>query len=110
MRMDIIDCVVPSSRTDFEEKTAALQDWARIPSIRDAAMNGGAVGLLFDPGVSGDYIEFLSHPALRDGSAVNDGFKDDNRGNPTADGSSASTSAAPAPGWFLTPQCTITTI
>ena len=41
------DCVVPSNITDFEIKTAALQDWARIPSTRDAAMNGGAVGLLF---------------------------------------------------------------
>jgi hypothetical protein len=80
------DCVVPSSVDDFEEKTAALQDWARMPSTRDAAMNGGAIGLLFDPGVSGDYIQFLSNPAPRDGLLPNDGFKDNYRGDPTANG------------------------
>ena len=80
------DCVVPSNITDFEIKTAALQDWARIPSTRDAAMNGGAVGLLFDPGVSGDYVDFLSHPARATGQLVNDGFKDTDRGDPTANG------------------------
>ncbi len=63
---------------DFEEKTSALQDWARIPSTRDAAMNAGAVGLLFDPGVSGDYIDFLSNPSAS--------FSDQYRGNPTANG------------------------
>ena len=70
---------------DFEEKTTALQDWARMPSTRDAAMNGGAIGLLFDPGVSGDYIQFLSDPADYDG-ASSSGFSDDNRGDPTANG------------------------
>jgi hypothetical protein len=80
------DCIVPSSVDDFEAKTAALQDWARIPSTRDAAMNGGSIGLLFDPGVSGDYIQFLSHPYPRSGILPNDGFKDDYRGDPTANG------------------------
>ncbi len=49
-----------------------------MPSTRDAAMNGGAIGLLFDPGVSGDYIQFLSHPSTS--------FSDQYRGNPTANG------------------------
>jgi len=80
------DCVVQSNIADFEAKTAALQDWARIPSTRDAAMNGGAIGLLFDPGVSGDYIQFLSDVFPRDGLLPNDGFKDNYRGDPTANG------------------------
>ena len=41
-------------------------------------MNGGAVGLLFDPGVSGDYVEFLSNPSAS--------FSDQYRGDPTANG------------------------
>jgi len=72
------DCVIQSNVTNFEEKTSALQDWARIPSMRDAAMNAGAVGLLFDPGVSGDYVDFLSNPSTS--------FSDQYRGNPTANG------------------------
>ena len=80
------DCIVPSNITDFEIKTAALQDWARIPSTRDAAMNAGAVGLLFDPGVSGNYINFLSSPSVRDGLQPNGGFTDTYRGDATANG------------------------
>jgi len=80
------DCVIQSRVDEFEAKTAALQDWARIPSTHDAAMNGGAIGLLFNPGVSGNYIQFLSDPAELDGSQPNNGFKDDYRGDPTANG------------------------
>ena len=81
-----VDCVIQSNIADFELKTAALQDWARIPSTRDAAMNGGAIGLLFNPAVSGNYIDFLSHPAVRDGTLPDDGFSDSYRGNPTVKG------------------------
>jgi hypothetical protein len=80
------DCIVPSNIAEFELKTAALQDWARIPSTRDAAMNGGAVGLLFNPDISGNYVQFLSHPFPRDGALPDDGFKDTYRGDPTANG------------------------
>ncbi len=83
-----VDCRVPSSQANFEEKTALLQDWARLPSTRDAAMNGGAIGMLFDPtpAISGDYVEFLTHPATRDGTQVDGGFLSTYRGNPTANG------------------------
>ena len=92
------DCVVQSNIADFEAKTAALQDWARIPSTRDAAMNGGAIGLLFDPGVSGDYIQFLSDVFPRDGLLPNDGFKDITAATRPPTATSASISAATAPG------------
>jgi hypothetical protein len=82
---DPVDCKVPSSVDGFEDKTAALQDWARLPSIRDAGMNAGSVGLLFDPGVSGDYVAFLSHPHVQDTTATR-GFSSDYRGSPTANG------------------------
>ena len=83
------DCIVPSTPStedDFEAQTAALQDWARIPSTRDAAMDGGAIGLLFNPAVSGDYVQFLSHPAHVNGALPRNGFRDDYRGDPTANG------------------------
>ncbi len=61
------DCIVESTVAalivngvplPFEEQTNLLEDWARLPTIRDAAMHGGA-GLLFDPGVSGNYEDYL---------------------------------------------------
>jgi Flp pilus assembly protein TadG len=73
------DCVVPSTRTNFETKTTALQDWARLPSIRDAAMAGGA-GMLIQPNVSGNYLQYLVNGLT---STV---FNNTNLGNPTADG------------------------
>ena len=77
------DCIVPPNEAkdnNFEEKTAALQDWARMPSIRDAARNGGSIGLLFNLSVSGDYVELLSHPS----TSFSDQYQ--YRGNPTANG------------------------
>ncbi len=83
------DCVVESdvgphhrqlaSAIRFEEQSSLLQDWARLPTTRDAAMHGGA-GMLFDPGVSGDYEQYLEHPAAYSS------FSSDYRGNPTANG------------------------
>ena len=99
-----VDCVVPdkingTDVADFEEKTNALQDWARIPSTRDAGMNAGAVGLLFDPGVSGNYIDFLSHPSCATG------FTDSYRGDPTANGYiSINICTCPSRLWFCAGQ------
>ncbi len=81
------DCQVPThvgnidtnpKITDADITAGALQDWARMVSIRDAGMNGGSVGLLFDPGVSGSYLNFIKNPF-----AV---FHPDYRGDPTARG------------------------
>jgi hypothetical protein len=85
------DCVVPSTDPadglathlvlglKFEEQTSLLQDWARMPTIRDAAMHGGA-GMLFDLGVSGDYVQYLKNPQPYSS------FSSDYRGDPTANG------------------------
>jgi Flp pilus assembly protein TadG len=81
------DCTVPSTASPlsgnltFDQQTSILQDWARLPSIRDAALHGGA-GMLFNPasGISGDYLQFLSNPAPYSG------FSTSYRGNPTANG------------------------
>jgi hypothetical protein len=80
------DCKVPSSVANYEAETNQLEDWARLPSIRDAGMNGGSVGLLFDPGVSGNYTSFLANPFVRNGLLANAGFHSDYRGDPTARG------------------------
>ncbi|GAP07605.1 TadE-like protein, partial [Anaerolinea thermolimosa] len=56
-----IDCRVPYNQgiADWEEKTNALQDWARLQSIKDAAL-AGATGISWDPAVSGDYLQYLA--------------------------------------------------
>ena len=84
------DCIVESDQDPitvnsvavrFEEQSSLLQDWARLPTTRDAAMHGGA-GMLFDPtaGVSGDYKQYLANPT------VYTSFSPNYRGNPTANG------------------------
>jgi hypothetical protein len=90
------DCIVKSSASAlvvngvtiaFEEQTNLLEDWARLPTIRDAAMHGGA-GMLFDPGVSGNYEDYLKDPKLytaASGSA-NIAIFEQHRGDPTANG------------------------
>ena len=54
------DCIVPDdyTGTDSNEKERDLIDLARLFSIQDAAVGGGT-GLWLDPGVSGDYEQYL---------------------------------------------------
>ena len=47
-----------AEREEARDQTQALQDWARLPSIRDAAL-AGASGIAFDDAVSGDYMQYL---------------------------------------------------
>lgn len=56
------DCNVPSTVADSETKTSQLQDWARLPSIRNAAMSGAmGIALDTDESVSGDYPMYLDN-------------------------------------------------
>jgi hypothetical protein len=90
---DSTDCIVPEKKSDgtlvsdYELKTALMQDWARRPSTRDAAIAGGSTGLLLSmaPAVSGDYLEFIKHPFPVKVGGV-DNFQDTYRGDPTANG------------------------
>ncbi len=72
------DCNVPSTKTDYEDKTNRLEDWARMLSVRDTAMQGGAA-MLYNPAVSGNYQAFLT-------SVYKNTFHPDNRGTPSASG------------------------
>ncbi len=72
----LADCKVPTTVTNFEVETNQLQDWARLPSIRDAAINGGSQGLLIYPQNSGDYLQYVENP-----TAV---YSQNYRGDPTA--------------------------
>ena len=70
----------PDDRVD-QDLTDAIQDWARMPSIRDAAL-AGAMGIAWDPdpNISGDYVGFLTN-ALTTADLLQD-F----RGNPSEPG------------------------
>jgi len=78
------DCRLPepaytasqAEKTRVQEWNNALQDWARLPSIRDAALSG-ATGIAWTPDVSGDYTSFLS-AAIASGST----FSQTGRGVP----------------------------
>ena len=76
-----LDCRVPSNHSpaisDWEDKSNALQDWARLPSIRDTVM-AGATGVAWNVTSTGDYINFLSNPSAT--------FDQDYRGNPSLPG------------------------
>jgi len=61
------DCKVDALATASEaekklarDRTQALQDWARLPSIRDAAKSG-ASGIAYDDSVSGNYLLYLKN-------------------------------------------------
>jgi hypothetical protein len=83
------DCKVevPNTATDAQkdearDRTQALQDWARMPSIRDAAL-AGASGIALDESasVSGDYLQYLV-----DARTHGTTFSPDYRGNPSKPG------------------------
>ena len=56
------DCRVPYDKgiTNWEDKMNALQDWARMQSIKDVAL-AGATGIAWNPAVSGDYLDYLAY-------------------------------------------------
>lgn len=56
------NCRVPESIDGWDEMSSALKDWARLASIRDAAI-AGATGVAWDPApaVSGDYLAYLDY-------------------------------------------------
>ena len=76
------DCVVHTAAGKIDnDKTSALQDWARLPSIRDAAL-AGTTGITWDPSsaVSGDYLAFLQN------AYTTANLSQDFRGNPSEAG------------------------
>lgn len=90
-RDGVYDCVVPDRVSgvqieDYEINTALLQDWARRPSTRDAAIAGGSTGLLHSPSVSGNYMDFIKNPFDKVNTSGQNNFQDDYRGDPTANG------------------------
>lgn len=79
-----IDCKVPNTGSyvnTWEDMTSDLEDWARLPSIRDVALSG-ATGIALDENnaVSGDYIAYLT------GAYSSSDFSQDNRGDPSQAG------------------------
>ena len=61
-------CHIPSDDEDSREKINQLEDWARLPSIRDNA-SAGATGISKDENstVSGNYLSFLvTHDIVND--------------------------------------------
>jgi hypothetical protein len=81
------DCKVETAETatdaekeEARDQTQALQDWARMPSIQDAAL-GGASGIAYDEAVSGDYKQYLTNSGSH-GST----FSADDRGDPSKPG------------------------
>jgi hypothetical protein len=84
-----VDCKIevadPLTATDDEraearDQTQALQDWARMPSIRDSAL-AGASGIALDESVSGDYLQYLV-----DAESHGTTFSSDYRGDPSKPG------------------------
>jgi hypothetical protein len=88
-----IDCIIPETYPDgpnkdvkipdFDLKTIELQDYARLPTIRENAL-AGASGIALDeqPAVSGDYLSYLDNAYDVNGDILSQLF----RGNPTAPG------------------------
>ena len=56
-----LDCRVPYDKgiKKWEDETNALQDWARLQSIKDVAL-AGATGISWDATISGDYLKYLA--------------------------------------------------
>lgn len=78
-----LDCVVPDIVDDYLTKTEQLQDWARLPSIRDVAL-AGATGIAYstESTVSGDYRGYLAAAY----GVPAPGLDSTNRGNPSLAG------------------------
>jgi hypothetical protein len=74
------NCDLPDSLDPLDqEKEAALQDWARLPSIRDAALQGATgISWVEDSNVSGDYLNLLKNASAT--------LSTDDRGNPSIPG------------------------
>ena len=64
-----------------------MQDWARLPSIRDASL-AGASGIALDESVSGNYLQYLV-----DAKTHGTTFSEDYRGDPSQ------------PGYFMISTC-----
>ena len=75
------DCSIPQGVPDFQVKTEALTDWARLASIQNVSRNG-APGTLIQDNVSGDYLQYLSNTATQ---FYTPGYQT-YRGNPSAAG------------------------
>lgn len=76
---DLPDPVNPLPTDDTAEREAALQDWARLPSIRDAALQGATgIAWIDDPTISGDYLAYLDNASST--------LSTDYRGNPSIAG------------------------
>ncbi|MBP7693530.1 MAG: pilus assembly protein, partial [Anaerolineales bacterium] len=71
------DCNVPRSADDYDAKTSALQNYARLLSIYDATRSG-AVGIAYNSVPSLDYAAYLADPATS--------FQEAYRGQPSAPG------------------------
>lgn len=89
------DCNIPEGVAHYEEKTNALQDWARLISIRDAARSG-ADGLSIVYSASGDYLQYLSNPGPL--------FDQAYRGDPSAPGYFNVTTCSDRPGVVVDPS------
>jgi hypothetical protein len=74
-----IDCRVPFAFDDWETVQNDLIDWARLPSLRDAAL-AGATGVDHrqDEAISGNYLSYLA--------SATDTFSQSYRGNPSVPG------------------------
>jgi hypothetical protein len=74
---------------DYQSASALLQDYARLPSIRLAAISG-AMGIAWNPdaAVSGNYLTYLRNGYIESDKNMNaDGSPDqDNRGVPSKEG------------------------
>ncbi|MGQ0602637.1 MAG: TadE/TadG family type IV pilus assembly protein, partial [Anaerolineales bacterium] len=88
------DCNIPRGVTEYEEKTEALQDYARLLSTWDATRNGAvAINLSTNPAVSGNYRNYLDNIWRSKGTVsdattarANFGQLASYIGNPTASG------------------------
>ncbi|MBC8333209.1 MAG: pilus assembly protein, partial [Anaerolineae bacterium] len=71
----VVNCEVPDSySTDAEQMSTDLIDWARMPSIRDAARAGGA-GIYVMDSALGDYIDYLTNHNISDiGNTATPGY------------------------------------
>ncbi len=75
------DCNIPSGVANFQEKTEAVTDWARLASIQNVSRHG-APGTFIQDSVSGNFLQYLSNTATQ---FYTPGYQT-YRGDPTAPG------------------------